>query len=39
MTPNTFEGYTVRGAFGDDKAGPGVQYVAGYVPKIKLRDS
>jgi len=39
MTPNTFEGYTFRGAFGDDKANPGVQYVAGYVPKIKLRDS
>ena len=39
MTPNTFEGYTFRGAFGEEKTGPGFQYVAGYVPKIKERDS
>jgi hypothetical protein len=39
MTPNTFEGYTFRGIFGDEKTGPGVQYVAGYVPKIKDRNS
>jgi hypothetical protein len=39
MTPNTFEGYTVHGAFGEGKTGPGFIYAAGYVPKIKERDS
>jgi len=39
MTPNTFEGYTVHGAFGEGKTGPGFTYGAGYVPKIKERNS
>ena len=39
MTPNTFEGYTVHGAFGEGKTGPGFTYAAGYVPKIKERNS
>jgi hypothetical protein len=39
MTPNTFEGYSVHGAFGDGKVGPGFQYGGGYVPKIKERNS
>ena len=39
MTPNTFEGYTLRGAFGDEKAGPGCSMRTGYVPKIKERNS
>ena len=39
MTPNTFEGYTLHGAFGDEKTGPGFKYAAGYIPKIKQRDS
>ena len=39
MTPNTFEGYTLHGAFGEAKTGPGFIYAAGYVPKIKERNS
>ncbi len=39
MTPNTFEGYTLHGAFGEGKTGPGFIYAAGYVPKIKERNS
>lgn len=39
MTPNTFEGYTVHGAFGEGKTGPGLTYAAGYIPKIKERNS
>jgi hypothetical protein len=39
MTPNTFEGYSVHGAFGGEKTGPGFQYGAGYIPKIKERNS
>lgn len=39
MTPNTFEGYTLHGAIGDEKNGPALQYAVGYVPKIKERNS
>jgi hypothetical protein len=39
MTPNTFEGYSVHGALGEEKTGPGFMYAAGYVPKIKERNS
>jgi hypothetical protein len=39
MTPNTFEGYSVHGAFGEAKTGPAFMYGAGYVPKIKERNS
>ncbi len=38
MVPNTFEGYTFRGALGDEKAWGAVKYVAGYVSKIKERN-
>lgn len=38
MVPNTFEGYTFRGAFGDEKACGQLKYVAGYVSKIKERN-
>jgi hypothetical protein len=38
MVPNTFEGYTFRGAFGDEKACGALKYVAGYVSKIKERN-
>lgn len=37
MTPNTFEGYTLTGTAGDDRAS--VRYGAGYIDKIKLRNS
>jgi len=36
--PNTFEGYTFRGAFGDEKSSGSLKYVAGYVTKIKERN-
>lgn len=39
MTPNTFEGYSLHGAFGEEKSGPGFRYAAGYIPKIKERNS
>ena len=38
MVPNTFEGYTFRGAFGDEKTSGALKYVAGYVAKIKERN-
>jgi len=38
MVPNTFEGYTFRGAFGDEKTSGALKYVAGYVSKIKERN-
>ena len=38
MVPNTFEGYTFRGVFGDEKACGALKYVAGYVSKIKERN-
>jgi outer membrane porin, OprD family len=39
MTPNTFEGYTLQGAFGGDDGAPGFQYVGGYITKIKERNA
>jgi hypothetical protein len=39
MTPNTFEGYTVYGSFGGKEEGPGLKYVAGYIPRVKLQNS
>ena len=39
MTPNTFEGYSVNGAFGGKDGAPGVNYGAGYITKIKERNS
>ncbi|MHC1741581.1 MAG: OprD family outer membrane porin [Syntrophobacteraceae bacterium] len=38
MVPNTFEGYTFRGSFGDEKTCGALKYVAGYVSKIKERN-
>ncbi len=38
MVPDTFEGYTFRGALGDEKSWGAVKYVAGYVSKIKERN-
>jgi hypothetical protein len=39
MTPNTFEGYTFKGAFGAKDDGPGLRYGGGYVTKIKEKNS
>lgn len=39
MTPNTFEGYTLQGSFGDKDGAPGFRYGAGYITKIKERNS
>jgi hypothetical protein len=38
MAPNTFEGYSVRGAFGDEKTTGSLKYVGGYISKIKERN-
>ncbi len=39
MTPNTFEGYSFQGAFGGKDGAPGMRYGAGYITKIKERNS
>jgi outer membrane porin, OprD family len=39
MTPNTFEGYTIQGNFGGKEGAPGFRYGAGYITKIKERNS
>jgi hypothetical protein len=39
MTPNTFEGYSFQGAFGGKDGAPGMNYGAGYITKIKERNS
>jgi hypothetical protein len=39
MTPNTFEGYSFHGAFGGKDGAPGLNYGAGYITKIKERNS
>ncbi|MGH7810817.1 MAG: OprD family outer membrane porin, partial [Candidatus Binatia bacterium] len=39
MTPNTFEGYTLQGAYGGKDGAPGFRYGAGYITKIKERNS
>jgi hypothetical protein len=39
MTPNTFEGYTLTGSFGGKDGAPGFRYGAGYITKIKERNS
>lgn len=39
MTPNTFEGYTLTGNFGGKDGAPGFRYGAGYITKIKERNS
>jgi hypothetical protein len=39
MTPNTFEGYSLQGGFGGEPDSPRFVYVAGYISKIKQRNS
>ena len=39
MTPNTFEGYSFQGAYGGKDGAPGLRYGAGYITKIKERNS
>jgi hypothetical protein len=39
MSPNTFEGYTIRGAYGGNDGAPKITYGAGYIDKIKPRNS
>jgi hypothetical protein len=39
MTPNTFEGYTFTGAYGGKDGAPKFTYGAGYIDKIKPRNS
>ena len=39
MLPITHEGYTTQGTFGDEKDGPTLEYVAGYVSRIKSQSS
>jgi hypothetical protein len=39
MTPNTFEGYSFHGAYGGKDGAPGLKYGAGYILKIKERNS
>jgi hypothetical protein len=39
MTPNTFEGYTLQGAYGGKDGAPGYRYGGGYITKIKERNS
>ena len=39
MTPNTFEGYSFQGSYGGKDGAPGLKYGAGYIVKIKERNS
>ena len=39
MTPNSFEGYSLQGGFGGEPDSPRFVYVAGYISKIKPRNS
>jgi hypothetical protein len=39
MTPNTFEGYTVRGTLLGGASQPKLRYVGGYLTRMKKRDS
>jgi hypothetical protein len=39
MTPNTFEGYTLYGSFGNKEKGPELRYIGGYIPRIKPQNS
>jgi hypothetical protein len=39
MTPKTFEGYVFQGASGGKGGAPGFRYGAGYITKIKERNS
>jgi len=39
MTPNTFEGYSFHGSAGGKDGAPKVNYGAGYITKIKERNS
>ncbi|MGZ3614026.1 MAG: OprD family outer membrane porin [Thermodesulfobacteriota bacterium] len=39
MTPNTFEGYTLQGSFGNREKGPELKYGGGYISRIKPQNS
>jgi hypothetical protein len=39
MTPQTFEGYTLKGKYGGKEGAPGLSYGLGYIDKIKLVNS
>ena len=39
MTPNTFEGYSIRGRFDRKGKRPKVEYIGGYIAKMKKRNS
>ena len=39
MAPNTFEGYTLQGNFQDDAGYPRLDYVGGWLTRIKTRNS
>lgn len=39
MTPNTFEGYSVQGRFDRKGKRPRVEYIGGYIAKIKQRNA
>jgi hypothetical protein len=39
MRPNTFEGYSLQGGFGGEPDSPRFVYIAGYISKIKQRNS
>ncbi len=39
MTPNTFEGAVLQGSFGGDPDTPSLRFGAGYIDKIKERNS
>ena len=39
MTPNTFYGYVLQGAFGESETGPRFRFGAGYIAAIKPRNS
>lgn len=39
MTPNTFEGYNLQGRFDRKGRRPKIEYIGGYIAKMKKRDS
>jgi hypothetical protein len=39
MSPNTFEGYSLQGAYGGGEGAPELRYGGGYITKIKERNS
>jgi hypothetical protein len=39
MSPNTFEGYTLQGAFGGKDGAPGFRYGGGYITRIRNKNA